>query len=85
MSLLGTLIDSRTLAAIAASANSTFAHGLPATPDEVFVQENTTTNNSAVVKLAVAYDATNVTIYNHGADTSATLKVTSKVFHSVIR
>ncbi len=85
MALLGVLIDSRTLAGIGAAANTTFAHGLPAAPDEVYVQENTTTNNSAVVKLAVASDATNVTIYNHGANDSATLKVVSKVFHAMIR
>ncbi len=85
MALLGVLMDSRTLAGIAASGSSTFAHGLPSSPDEVMVQENTTTDSTGSMKIAVKWDATNVSLYNHGAVGSATLKVVSKVFHAIIR
>ena len=85
MALLGVNIDSRTLAQIAAAGSASFAHGLPASPDEVYVQENTTTNVTGNIKVAVKYDATNVSLYNHGAVTTATLKVVSKVYHSIMR
>jgi hypothetical protein len=85
MSLLGTLIDSRTLAVIAAAGSFTFAHGLPASPDEVVVYENTTTDSTGSCKIAVKYDATNVSLYNHGAVGSATLRSVAKVYHSVVR
>lgn len=85
MALLGVLMDSRTLAGIAAAGSSSFAHGLPASPDEVIVYENTTTDSTGNIKIAVKYDATNVSLYNHGAVASATLRANSKVFHSMIR
>lgn len=48
MSLLATLIDDRTLAAIAAAASFSFAHGLPSAPTLVYVHENTTTNSTTM-------------------------------------
>ncbi len=85
MALLGTFIDSRTLAAIAAAGSASYAHGLTAAPDMVQVQENTTTNSTTAIKLAVKYDATNVSIYNHGEGASATLKAIAICFHSLVR
>lgn len=85
MALLGSFIDSRTLAAIAAAGSSSFAHGLPAAPDLVHVYENTTTNSTGSVKIAIKSDATNVSLYNHGAVDSATLRAVSIVAHSVVR
>lgn len=85
MALLETFVDSRTNAAIAAAGSASFAHGLPANPDLVYVHENTTTNTTSHIKLAVKHDATNVSIYNHGKNNSATLQVVSIVFHSLVR
>lgn len=85
MAVLGTFVDSRTLAVIAAAGSTSFAHGLPAIPDLVHIQENATTNSTTGVKLAVTYDATNVSIYNHGQGQSATLRCQSIVFHSIAR
>ncbi len=84
MALLGAFVDSRTLAGLTTGDNITYAHGLPATPDLVHVHENTTTNNTSCLKLAVAQDATNVTIYNHAEATSATLEAVAIVFHTVV-
>lgn len=85
MALLGTFIDSRTNAVIAAAGSTSFAHGLPAAPDIVYVHENATTNSTTSVKLAVKSDATNVSIYNHGEGQTSTLRCVSIVFHSVAR
>ncbi|HDK42877.1 MAG TPA: hypothetical protein ENG87_05840 [Candidatus Pacearchaeota archaeon] len=85
MSLLGSFIDSRTLAAIAAAGSSSYAHGLPAAPDIVIVNENTTTNSTTNIKLAYKSDATNISIYNHGAGVTATLDAKAIVAHSIIR
>lgn len=85
MALLETFVDSRTLAAIAAAGSFSFAHGLPAAPDLVVVHENATTNSTTSIKLAWSSDATNVSISNHGANTTKTLKAVSIVFHSLVR
>ncbi len=85
MALLGAFVDSRTNAVIAAAGSTSFAHGLPADPNLIVVQENTTTNSTTNCKLAVKHDATNVSIYNHGAGQSATLRIVSQVFHSLVK
>lgn len=85
MALLGTYIDSRTLAALTSGASASFAHGLPAAPDLVFVHENTTTDSTADVKLAWKSDGTNVSIYNHGAVATATLNAAAVYFHTIVR
>jgi len=85
MALLGTFVDTRTLAAIAAAGSFSYAHGLPAAPDLVQIHENTTTNSTTNIKLAFKYDATNVSIYNHGEGTSATLNACAMYIHSVAR
>lgn len=85
MSLLGSFIDSRTLAGLTTADNITYAHGLPAAPDLVVVQENTTTNNTSNLKFGIKSDATNVSITNYGEGTSATLKAVAIVFHSIAR
>ncbi len=85
MALLKAFVDSRTLAGLTTGDNITYAHGLPASPDLVWAHENTTTNNTSCLKLAIASDATNVTIYNHGEATSATLEAVALVYHTVIK
>lgn len=85
MALLGSFVDSRTNAAIAAAGSTSFAHGLPAAPDLVIVHENATTNTTSGIKLCWSSDATNVSISNHGKNATATLKAVSTVFHSLVR
>lgn len=85
MALLGTLIDSRTLAGLTTADTVTYAHGLPAAPDCIIVQENTTTNNTSNLKFSIKSDATNVSIWNYGEGTSATLRAVALVFHSIQR
>lgn len=90
MALLGTYIDVRTIATIATQGSATFAHGLGAAPDFVFAQyEASATNSSASIpQLAVAHDATNVTVFNVGQVAGAAnsrIRVLSIVAHSVIR
>lgn len=86
MALLGSFIDQRTLAGIAAAGSASFAHGLPAQPDMVKVEESTTAaTNVSGIKLVARRDATNCSIYNHGEGTSQALIVTSIVFHSIVR
>lgn len=85
MTLLGTNIDSRTLASIVGTSSASYAHGLPAAPHLVYVYENATTNSTTGIKLAWVSDATNVSIYNHGQGTSATLTAVAMVAHSIIQ
>jgi hypothetical protein len=87
MALLGSFIDKRTLASVAKNGGTgTFAHGLPATPDYMFLQENTTAaSNVSAIKLVPKADATNVTIYNHGEGDSQALNILSVVFHAIVR
>ncbi len=85
MSLLGAFVDSRTLAAIDSLSSASYAHGLPAAPDLVYVHENATTDSTKSIKLCWSSDATNVSISNHGELISATLKAVAVVFHSLVR
>ena len=87
MGLLGTFIDQRTLAGIAAEGSASFAHGLPAAPDIVFMEEVTTSaaTNVSAIKLVAIRDATNVSLYNHGQGASQALRITSVRFHSIAR
>ena len=88
MALLGTFIDSRTIASIATNGTSTFAHGLPASPDFVIVTPNVTaaSSTSHVGQLTPVWDATNVTIGpSQGQVGTGVLKVVSVVAHSIIR
>ena len=88
MALLGTFIDVRTLATIATQGSAAFAHGLPATPDMVMITLTgaATGSTAAVPQFAYNADATNVSIYNIGANAGANvLKVMSIVAHSIIR
>jgi len=90
MALLGTFIDSRTIATIATSGSATFAHGLGADPHLVIVQpEGTAAASSASVPMyAVAHDASNVTVFNCGQANQAgvaALRVVSLRFHSLIQ
>jgi hypothetical protein len=86
MALLGSYIDTRTIAGIAAGGSSSYAHGLPAAPDIVVVGENTTAaTNVSAIKLVTAADATNVSVYNHGEGASQALKCIAIMAHSIIR
>ena len=86
MALLGALIDVRTIASLAAEGTSSFAHGLPASPDFVIVQPSATrSSNVSAWNICNLFDATNVTIQNGGEGASPALRVTSIVAHSIIR
>ena len=88
MSLLGTLIDSRTFAgaSFTVGVTTTFAHGLPANPDFVIVQgiaTGATASNAWMFNCL--HDATNITIQNQGQVTPPNFRVISVVAHSIIR
>lgn len=86
MALLGSFVDVRTIAGIAANGTSTFAHGLPASPDFVFAVGSVTTASSvSAYMLNALWDATNVTMQNAGEGASPALRVVSIVAHSIIR
>lgn len=85
MARLGTFVDSRTLAAMDSLSSASYAHGLPAAPDLVYVHENATTNSTGSVKLCWTSDGTNVSVSNHGELITATLKAVAVVFHAVVR
>jgi hypothetical protein len=88
MALLGVMIDSRTLASIAAQGTFSFAHGLPAAPDEVVLVPNASVASATAsqgMAFAISSDATNVSITNYATANMGTSKITSKVFHSVMR
>jgi len=85
MALLGSYIDSRTIASFASNASASFAHGLPAAPDFLIVAGvGAATTASGVAPLWTA-DATNVSLFGSAGQSSPLLKVVSVVAHSVIR
>lgn len=86
MALLGSFIDVRTIAGIAANGTATFAHGLPAAPDFVWAVGSVTTASSVSAYMINAlFDATNVTLQQAGEGASPALRVISVVAHSIIR
>lgn len=90
MALLGTFVDSRTLATIATSGSATFAHGISGGPDFVIIQpEGTAVASSASIPHPLAqFDATNVTVYNAGQANVGGVtayRVISIKAHSIIR
>ncbi len=87
MALMRAYIDKRTNATIAANANTTFAHGLPAEPDIVHIRHAATLASTTawVGGLAAYKDATNITIYNCGRATSGVIEIVSVCFHSIIQ
>ena len=86
MALLSTYIDVRTNAAMAAEGSTTFAHGLPASPDFVIVcGRSTRSSNVSAYMINALFDATNVTLQNSGEGASAILNIITVVAHSIIR
>jgi len=89
MATLGEVIDSRTNAALAAGgaggSTTSFAHGLPAAPDIVFIYETSTSNTTSGDRLSWKYDATNVSITNNGRMATEELNIVSVYFHSAVR
>lgn len=86
MALLGSFIDVRTIDTLAADGTVSFAHGLPASPDFVFVIGNATrSTNASAFAWIPTWDATNVTIQNCGEGASPTGRVVAVVAHSIIR
>lgn len=85
MPLLGSYIDSRTVASFASNASASFAHGLPAAPDFVLcLGLGAATTASGVSPLFTA-DATNVSLFGAATNSSPLLRVVSVVAHSIIR
>jgi len=85
MALLGRYIDQRTVASFASNASASFAHGLPSAPDFVIIAgSGAATTASGVIPLWNA-DATNVSLFGSGSQSSPLLSVTAVVAHSIIR
>lgn len=87
MALLGSFIDSRTLASIESNGSTSFAHGLPAAPDFVIIQGVSSASGVSSNAMALpryAADATNVSLFGVGLAAGPT-RVTAVVAHSVIR
>ncbi len=85
MALLGAFIDSRTFAALTTTQSTSFAHGLPANPDFVILQQFATAATNGIGGLWATSDATNVSIANAGGATGPTFRVVTVVAHSIIR
>lgn len=86
MALLGSFVDVRTVAGLAAEGTASFAHGLPAAPDFVLViGAATRSSNVSAYMVNALFDATNVTIQNAGEGVSPALRVIAIAAHSVIR
>lgn len=84
MALLGSFIDVRTVVSLASNASTSFAHGLPATPDFIIIAgDGNATTAGPSLPLATA-NATNVSLFASGGVIPQT-KVTSVVAHSIIR
>lgn len=85
MALLGSFIDSRTVASFASNASASFAHGLPGVPDFVLVQGVGNATTAGGIIPLVSADATNVSLFASGSQSSPLVNVVSVVAHSIIR
>lgn len=84
MALLGSFIDSRTIASFASNGSASFAHGLPAAPDFLIIAGNQAATTSLGIIPTWTADATNVSLFGSAQQTPV-LKVISVVAHSIIR
>ena len=82
---MGTLFVTTSYAGLTVGQSTSFAHGLGATPNIMWVQENTTTNSTTAIKLAWKADGTNMSIYNQGQGRAAGINVFAMYAHSIIR
>ena len=85
MALLGSFIDVRTIASFASAASASFAHGLPAAPDFIIIAGAGAASTAAGILPLATSDATNVSLFASGSQSSPLIKVTSVVAHSIIR
>lgn len=85
MALLGTYIDSRTIASFASNASASFAHGLPSAPDFVLIQGIQAATTASGVVPNYSANATNVSLFGSATNSSPDLRVVSVVAHSIIR
>lgn len=85
MALVGTLVDTRTVAA-AATASGTFAHGLGGTPHFVWAVAvyATAELRTSIPYFAAQMDSASVTFFNRGA-VAETFSVYSMRLHSIIQ
>lgn len=84
MALLGSYIDSRTVASFASNASASFAHGLPAAPDFLIIAGIQAATTSLGIVPNYTFDATNVSLFG-SAQQTPNLRVVSVVAHSIIR
>ena len=84
MALMGVNIDKRTLPGINAGIQSTYAHGLPTTPDAVLVRFAVAlaATNSLIPFLSQIVDATGVSISNYGTGSTPNMEICAIRFHS---
>lgn len=86
MALLGTYIESRTIAGLTSAESTSYAHGLGASPDFAIVQFiQTLATSNTVAMISVEHNATNVTVRNNGNVTSPNLRIVVIQAHSIIR
>ena len=85
MALLGTYIDSRTIASFASNATPSFAHCLPSAPDFVLIQGIQAATTASGVVPNYSANATNVSLFGSATNSSPDLRVVSVVAHSIIR
>lgn len=84
MALLGSFIDSRTVASFASNGSASFAHGLPAAPDFLIIAGLQAATTSLGIVPCWTADATNVSLFGCAQQTPS-LRVVSVVAHSIIR
>lgn len=87
MALMRAYIDKRTVTSIASNANTTYAHGLPGTPDTVLIRyvASQASTTAWVGGISALVDVSNVTIQNCGRGGSGNLELCAIAFHSIIQ
>ena len=85
MALIGTLIDSRSLA-VAGTASGTFTHGLARVPHIVYAMASHATSSLATnfPYLAATWDSASVTVFNRGT-VAETWTILTQFCHSIIQ
>lgn len=83
---MGTYLDKRTIAGIAAGGTATYPHGLSKPPDTVIIRYLAIGATAAShIQIAALIDASNITLQNFGEVISPNLEVCSLVFHGIMQ
>lgn len=85
MALVGTHIESRTIAGLTSGESTSYAHAMGVNPDYAIIQYiQTLATSNTIALISVQHDASNVTVRNNGNVTSPNIRVVAVRIHALL-